>query len=79
MTHQSDIDAGREPARTMRQFASAIRQDTCTAGAWCWIIEEFERLERIDEIPGAVERIKASLERIEAKLVLAVQAERGES
>lgn len=75
--HQSDIDAGREPARTPRQLASAVRQDTCTAGTECYNAELLIERGDIEGVRACVERIKAALVRAEAKMALAIEAERG--
>lgn len=84
--HQSDIDAGREPARTMRQVRSAVRQDVAGAGAR---LDALTIILHGESILGAVEldeAVRAALDkslsglenhllRIEEKLNLAVEAE----
>ena len=75
--HQSDIDAGREPARTPLQLSSAVRQDTATAGTECWIAEILIERGDIEGLAECVKRIKAALIRAEAKMALAVEADRG--
>lgn len=75
--HQSDIDAGREAARTPRQLASAVRQDTCTAGTECYTAELLIERGDIEGLRECIERIKAALIRAEGKMALAIEAERG--
>ena len=84
--HQSDIDAGREPARTFRQITSAVRQDTAGAGARLYslrLILDGESVygpvavsnEAKEALDDALDGLRRHLERIEEKLVLAWKAE----
>lgn len=84
--HQSDIDAGREPARTFRQITSAVRQDTAGAGARLYslrLILDGESvygpvavsLEAKEALDDALDGLTKHLQRIEEKLVLAWKAE----
>lgn len=83
---QSDIDAGREPARTMRQVTSAVRQDTAGAGARLYslrLILDGESIygpvtvsdEAREALTDALDGLSGHLKRIEEKLVLAWKAE----
>lgn len=85
--HQSDIDAGREPARSMRQIASAVRQDMAGAGARLYslrLILDGESIygsvelstEARAALTDALDGLSAHLARAEEKLALAVEAER---
>lgn len=86
--HQSDIDAGREPAQTMRQLASAVRQDVAGAGARLYSIELILHGDSIygaldfpddvrDALNDAVRGLEKHLSRVEEKLALAVTADSG--
>jgi len=86
MPHQSDIDGGREPARTMRQIASAVRQDTAGAGARLYslrLILDGESIygpvefsdEAREALTNALEGLRAHLQSVEAKLRLAIEKE----
>lgn len=85
--HQSAIDSGREPARTMLQIASAVRQDLAGAGARAFsldlilkgesihgpvVLSDEQRVALVDALAGLVDH----LNRVERKLALAVEAER---
>lgn len=83
---QSDIDAGREPARTMRQISSAVRQDTAGAGARLWTLKLILNGDSIhgpvdvpaearDALDAALSGLQDHLARLEEKLKLAVAAE----
>jgi hypothetical protein len=70
--HQSDVDGGREPARTIPSLVSAIRQNVSGAGIDLDTLRL--QLERGDDPTETIDRATKHLRAAEAKMSLAINA-----
>ncbi len=76
VNRQSEIDRGLRPAKTIRELASAIRQNTSAAVADLATLRLAHVRRRPEQAQEAGDRLLRHLEAIERKLKLAVDAVR---